>query len=856
MFAYLAMLRQRNAAKVAKRRPRQTRRNCRLPAIESLEHRDLLAITNFAIVGDFGNNSSAEASVASMIKGWSPDFITTVGDNNYGTTSGTYDPNVGQYYHEYIGNYTGSYGAGSATNRFFPALGNHDWDLANGQEYLSFFTLPGNERYYDFVKNNIHFFVIDSDTREPSGTSSTSTQAQWLQSKLAASTSEFNVVLFHHAPYSSGSHGGTAAMRWPFKQWGADVVLTGHDHIYERLNIDGLPYFVDGVGGASLTTVSAPTAGSQFYYTGHYGAIKATADTGYLTFEFYAVDRSGTPVDRLTISSSAPAPTPTQTLIGQGSTWKYLDTGVDAGTAWRAVSYSDTAWKSGPAQLGYGDGDERTIVSYGPNASNKYKTTYFRKAFSVTDPAQFSGLKLNLLRDDGAVVYLNGTEVYRTNMPTGTVSSATLAMTAIGGADESAWYSANINPSLLRVGTNLLSVEIHQANVTSTDISFDASLVATLGGTTGAPGLSVSDVRVSEGNTGSTPAVFNVRLSSTSSQYVYVAYATANGTAAAGSDFTGRSGTLTFAPGTTLQSVTVSVFGDANVEADETFYFNLSSPTGATISDGQAQAVIANDDSTTTTQTFIAQGATWKYLDTGVDAGTAWRSVSYSDTAWKSGPAQLGYGDGDERTVVSYGPNASNKYKTTYFRRAFSVADPTKVTGLTLNLLRDDGAVVYLNGTEVYRTNMPTGTVSYSTLATTALGGADESAWYSASISPSLLRAGTNVLAVEIHQANVTSTDISFDASLVGRVSSSGTLAASGLSAPAEPISQELATTTAPSNNTPGLTSTSAIVRNTKVVTTDENRLLVSALAAPLYATERVWTDDFVEELEELTASI
>src|SRR5688500_14326876 len=81
-------------------------------------------------------------------------------------------------------------------------------------------------------------------------------------------------------------------------------------------------------------------------------------------------------------------------------------------------------------------------------------------------------------------------------------------------------------------------------------------------------------------------------------------------------------------------------------------------------------------------------------------AGSAWRSVGYDDGAWKSGRAQLGYGDGDEATVVGYGPSSSSRYMTTYFRASFTVADPSQVEELVLELLRDDGAVVYLNGTE------------------------------------------------------------------------------------------------------------------------------------------------------------
>ncbi len=166
--------------------------------------------------------------------------------------------------------------------------------------------------------------------------------------------------------------------------------------------------------------------------------------------------------------------------------------------------------------------------------------------------------------------------------------------------------------------------------------------------------------------------------------------------------------------------------------------------------------------------TLVPTGATWKYLANGTDQGTAWRATSFNDTTWPAGPAQLGYGDGDEATVVPFGPDANNKFITTYFRRAFSVTNASLFTGLTLRLMRDDGAVVYLNGVEVWRTNMPTGTVGFLTPASTAIAGADESAFVQTTISPTLLVNGTNALAVELHQSGGTSTDISFDLQLIG----------------------------------------------------------------------------------------
>ena len=170
--------------------------------------------------------------------------------------------------------------------------------------------------------------------------------------------------------------------------------------------------------------------------------------------------------------------------------------------------------------------------------------------------------------------------------------------------------------------------------------------------------------------------------------------------------------------------------------------------------------------------TLVPTGAVWKYLDNGSDQGTAWRATSFSDSTWPSGPAQLGYGDGDEATTVGFGPSSTNRFITTYFRRAFSVTNASAFNALTLRLLRDDGAVVYLNGVEVWRSNMPTGTIGFTTPASVAIAGADESTFVQTTISPSLLVNGTNVLAVELHQSSGTSSDISFDLQLIGSDSS------------------------------------------------------------------------------------
>ena len=164
--------------------------------------------------------------------------------------------------------------------------------------------------------------------------------------------------------------------------------------------------------------------------------------------------------------------------------------------------------------------------------------------------------------------------------------------------------------------------------------------------------------------------------------------------------------------------------------------------------------------------TLIEQGAVWKYLDDGSDQPAAWREPAFDDLAWGSGPAQLGYGDNDEATVVGYGDNAGNKHMTTYFRHTFNVPGASNLIGMTLRLLRDDGAVVYLNGQEILRDNMPEGEIDYMTQANEMITGGNEDTFYEFDVDPDLLVDGENVLAVELHQRVATSNDISFDLEL------------------------------------------------------------------------------------------
>lgn len=550
----------------------QGRLICR--ALEPLERR--LLLTRFAVIADMVDNTGL-ANVASMVKGWNPAHILTAGDNdNLNHTD--YESTVGQHFHAYMSPYLGNWGAGSSTgNRFWGAMGNHDWESSRGSaEYTDYFTLPNNERYYNIkLDANTEFFVVDSDPREPHGTSATSTQGSWVRERMLASSAKWKIVIAHHPPYSSAGSSDATWMRWPFKDWGATAVISGHHHLYERLSVNGLAYFINGPAGGNIGGFGTIDSNSIVRYNGDFGAMQIDTSDSSIVFRFFR--RTGALIDSLTIdapatgtvpaapsalsasatsqtavalawadkssdetgfkiersatgtgnwaqieavgagvttftdtgrtagttyyyrvraynaagdsaySNTAQATMPASTgttatvLIAPGAVWRYLDNGTDQGAAWRATSFDASTWKSGTAQLGYGDGDEATVVTFGSSSSDKFITTYFRKSFEIADPAAIAALDVRLIRDDGAVVYLNGTEVWRNNMPSGTIGYTTPAASAISGTGESTWLTQSLSPALLVAGNNVLAVEIHQDRADSSDISFDFELAAGAG---------------------------------------------------------------------------------------------------------------------------------------------------------------------------------------------------------------------------------------------------------------------------------------------------------------------------------------------------------------------------------------
>jgi hypothetical protein len=167
-------------------------------------------------------------------------------------------------------------------------------------------------------------------------------------------------------------------------------------------------------------------------------------------------------------------------------------------------------------------------------------------------------------------------------------------------------------------------------------------------------------------------------------------------------------------------------------------------------------------NSTTNSTTPIPWDSHWKYWDSGSMPATNWHTTGYSDASWKTGQAQLGYGLPGMKTTIGFGPDANNKYPTAYFRKTFTIDDLSAVNSASVRVFADDGAAVYINGTEIGRFNLPSGALSFTTFTTTWNNG--EYADFTIPIS--LLTNGSNLVAVEVHQTSASSSDMLFNLEL------------------------------------------------------------------------------------------
>ncbi len=358
----------------------------------------------------------------------------------------------------------------------------------------------------------------------------------------------------------------------------------------------------------------------------------------------------------------------TQTIFDYASSWRYLDDGSNQGTTWKETSYNDAGWSSGTGIFGYGDSWITVCVKGcaatacgSSGCSSKFITTYFRKTVNIPDVSKYTGITLNTWRDDGIVVYVNGVEVWRDNMPAGTIAYNTNSATTVDAANENTPVSQTIPISAFVNGNNVIAVEVHQRDASSSDVTFNM----------------------------------------------------------------------------------------------------------------QALGVVKTN--------LITYGSDWKFA-TGADLGTTWRNTGYNDASWSTGTGHIGYGETWTTSCVPAGASCPTyttagpcnsvgscvKYPTIYYRKTMNIPDATLFDSVRFSVFMDDGIVMYVNGTEVWRNNMPTGTILYSTLTPNQIA---ESTAVVKSIPISAFTSGDNTIAFELHQngtgASSTSSDADFNVQAV-----------------------------------------------------------------------------------------
>ncbi len=355
--------------------------------------------------------------------------------------------------------------------------------------------------------------------------------------------------------------------------------------------------------------------------------------------------------------AGAPNPTVPETVLSLDSSWRYYDDGVPA-PGWHQPAFDDGQWATGAAELGFGDGDESTLLNTSDDDGRRLSAAYFRTTFAVSNQANIESATVRILADDGAVVWLNGQRVVDDNMPTGPVSYQTLSSSGRWGAAERSIQVYPIPPSILVEGENTLAVEVHQRDPDSSDLSFNA-------------GLEVGRQR----------------------------------------------------------------------------------------DDNQPPRDI----------TAIEFGSAWRFYDRG-PAPSEWTLAGFDDGGWATGAAQLGFGDGDEQTTLARTVDGDGLH-TAYFRHTVVLAPDDQVETATVELLADDGAVVWVNGQRVVTDNLPGGPIDYFTLSSSGRWGPAEQEVRSFAVPGDVFQSGLNQVAIEVHQRDRWSSDLSFDARLTLRLS-------------------------------------------------------------------------------------
>ncbi|WP_299106777.1 hypothetical protein [uncultured Tenacibaculum sp.] len=369
-------------------------------------------------------------------------------------------------------------------------------------------------------------------------------------------------------------------------------------------------------------------------------------------------------------------------IIEFGKEWKYYSQREAPIKGWESLKSATSSWEKGKTPIGYGEPDLETVLSYGGDEKNKIITAYFTTTFYVEDPSEHIVYLLKTRKDDGLVLYLNGHEIFRVNMPLGEIGHTTKsyrdAPDKFDSLDPTFLYPRDIP---VRQGENILSATVHQASKYSPDLIFDL-------------------------------------------------------------EFTGYND-LKLLPESEKERVRKNPYLEAILK-------QLGS-------EGEVSQ-----------KRIIGLEEKWKYYSKKAAPPKGWENSHNITSGWKTGEAVLGYGNSETRTIINHGDDDSNKILTYYFTKSFHVEDPFECIVYQVKVLKDDGVVLYLNGREIFRVDMPLGEIDHVTKSSRLIAMEQEEYLHTAFITPEDINQGENILSASVHQASKTSSDLSFDLQLIG----------------------------------------------------------------------------------------
>jgi hypothetical protein len=409
-------------------------------------------------------------------------------------------------------------------------------------------------------------------------------------------------------------------------------------------------------------------------------------------------------------------------LITANEEWVYLKGTAPPPEGWTEPGFDDSSWLSGPTGIGYADGDDITLID---DMLNTYTSIVARKTFEVSNPGSVSGLVLRIRYDDGFIAYLNGTEVARSANMAGAAGPQDYTFLPTPDHEAGAvGENFEIDEGFLDVGENVLAIQVHNTSLTSSDFSFIPELVT---------------------NADLCPQVFSCRFDSATQSVIL--------------DWTNRAA---------YDSISLSRDGsviDGAIPGTVATYTDFSAPFGSisyslTATHNGNACVPLECSVTTFSQSAIAvnQGEIWKFWRGSSPPPFDWYLEGIDDDTWEEGPTGIGYGDGDDATVLDdmmMVAGGAPGYLAVYLRKEFSVSSLEGVSGL-LSITYDDGFIAYVNGQEIGRVNMPADPVNEQTPAVVA----GDPTQATIPIPPGVLRVGANLIAIAVHNAGLTSSDL------------------------------------------------------------------------------------------------